>query len=130
LHGPSLLINALKQRNVEGNDAWGAWSFENPSLAAVLWPLVQQVAFQELYECVPELLETAENATDPRLMEKNSLEIIARTAGERMRHSTEYSQIESLSGWLDRLSVTQNENKVWFDQLRTQLKKSSGLDKP
>lgn len=130
LHGPRLLIDALKQRNVDGDDAWGAWSFENPSLAAVLWPLVQHVAFQELYECVPELLETAENATDLLSMEKNALEIIARTAGQRMRHSTEHSQMESLSGWLDRLSVTQSENKAWFDQVRTELKKNSGIAPP
>jgi len=130
LHGPSVLINALKQRNVEGDDAWGAWSFENPSLAAVLWPLVQQVAFQELYECVPELLETAENTTDPRSLERSTLEIMARTAGQRIRHSTEYSQTEGLLAWLDRLSVTQNENKAWFDKVKAQLRKSSALDKP
>lgn len=123
--GADVLVNALKQRNADGNDMWGSWSVLHPSEAAIFWPLVQQVAFQRLYECIPELLQLAELADDPIWLERESLEVIFRAAQARIRRSSEESQTVDLLTWLSGLPVKDPENKQWLKNQREELLKTT-----
>jgi hypothetical protein len=47
---------------------WQAWSDSNPESATVLWPLVAQLARQQLYLLLPELFELANAESDPKTL--------------------------------------------------------------
>lgn len=64
-HGPEILIGYLTATNADGANAWDDWSFKNPAHAKVLWPIVQEVAEQDLYFCVPELFRLAASEIPP-----------------------------------------------------------------
>lgn len=125
-HAAGILIDAFEQRSADGSDFWGAWSFRNPSLAAILWPMVQSIAFQQLYDCLPEILEMAESARDAESLEKQALEMIARTVAERLKRASEESQSSELIDWLDGLSVTQPGNAEWFSELKKRVRTTRG----
>jgi tetratricopeptide (TPR) repeat protein len=55
-------LDALDSKSVH---VWLTWTTENPELAKVVWPVVAQVARQDLYIFVPDLFELARNAGDP-----------------------------------------------------------------
>jgi hypothetical protein len=116
-----VLVNALKQRNADGNDMWGSWSVLHPSEAAIFWPIVQQVAFQRLYECIPELLQLAELARDPVSLERESLEVVIRAVTARMRRSSEESQTTDLLSWLSGFPVKDPENNRWLENQQREL---------
>jgi hypothetical protein len=69
--GPQILIDYLEAKDANGANIWDAWSFRNSQQAAVLWPIVQQVAIQEMYHCVPDLLRTANGELDVNRLDKN-----------------------------------------------------------
>jgi len=123
-HGANVLANALNQRSPDGNDVWGAWSVRHPTVAAVFWPLVQQVAFQQLYECIPELLQIAELADDPVSLERESLSVIVRATTERIKRSNEDAQSTELLDWLSGISVKDPENSGWLTKQKDELLKS------
>lgn len=53
----SVLVEALQMFDSKANDTvWGKWSFDNPKLAAVLWPSIQELAIHNIYFVIPELL--------------------------------------------------------------------------
>ncbi len=58
-YGPGILLGYLSSMNANGANAWDDWSFKNPAHAKILWPIVQEAAEQNLYFCVPELLQHA-----------------------------------------------------------------------
>ncbi len=87
----SILEDALKERNADGHSYWGAWSMKNPKEAQVLWPIVQQMACQELYSTVPALLETAESNVETAKLREQLLMIVAD------RIVTECSQANAVS---------------------------------
>lgn len=123
--GAEILVEALQQRNADGNDFWGKWSFDNPKLAAILWPLVQQVAIHELYECIPEILEIAESSSDPASLEQQALDTVARSVIEyleRLEFSSDESRGAISTSWLESMSVTQRENASWWADLQQQLR--------
>ena len=62
--GPKILIDNLYSTNADGAQVWDAWSSKNSAHAAVLWPIVQQVAIHDLYACVPELLRNADSGLE------------------------------------------------------------------
>lgn len=117
-HGASILVDALSRRNADGHNAWGAWSFENPNTAAVLWPLVQRVAILDLYECIPSLLEAAQNAEDAASFELSALETIADAIEQRIIRATEDGQSQPLLDGFSNLPVTQAENAKWIERRR------------
>jgi hypothetical protein len=123
-HSATILIDALRQRDADGLDAWGQWSLRQPNLAAVVWPLVQQVAFQHLYSCVPELLELAESTSDPVLLERELLDAIARVVVEHLRQSTEEAQPTALLSWFTALTVVNPQNIDWFEKRKESVRRT------
>ncbi len=69
--GPEILIDYLEAKDVNGANAWDAWSFRNPKRADILWPIVQQVAIQDIYHCIPELLRTAKSDLAETQLDRN-----------------------------------------------------------
>lgn len=123
VHGADILVNALGQRTADGIDMWGTWSLAHPNAASVFWPMVQQVAFQQLYECIPELLQVAETVDDPIQLEKESLVAIERTVRERIQRSTEEAQTTDLLDWFSGLTVKDPENQQLLSKLNDDLRR-------
>ncbi len=55
----AILIDAIGDQNQIPGHEWKEWSSDNPPLAALLWPAVQQLAIHRAYFAIPELLELA-----------------------------------------------------------------------
>ena len=55
----SILIRYLE------SGVWEQWSVDHPKAAAVLWPLVQRMAIDDLYLLLPGVFEIAETETNP-----------------------------------------------------------------
>ena len=55
----SILTNYLRQPGAMGMESWLAWSNANPKLANELWGIVGQLANEDLYPIIPEVLEAA-----------------------------------------------------------------------
>lgn len=83
--GPKILIDHLRANNADGLNLWDAWSFHNPKHAALLWPLVQQVALKDMYFCVPDLLQNSNAALDLETFEKNLKKICLRASQTKIR---------------------------------------------
>ena len=83
--GPTILIERLQTINADGVNFWDAWSFHNPKHAALLWPLVQQIAIKEMYFCIPELLANSEPGMDVKAFEKNLKRICLRAAKVKLK---------------------------------------------
>jgi hypothetical protein len=55
------LVNSIKNITFSANQMnWEGWSADHPSLAAILWPAVQQIAIHHAYFVIPELLAEIE----------------------------------------------------------------------
>ncbi|MDZ4851950.1 MAG: hypothetical protein SGI77_21895 [Pirellulaceae bacterium] len=55
----SILTQCMTAENAERELVWENWSKDNPKLAKILWPAVQQLAMHRAYFSVPELLRIA-----------------------------------------------------------------------
>lgn len=86
--GPKILIDQLQANNADGLNLWDAWSFRNPKHAALLWPLVQQVALKEMYFCIPDLLQNSNPTLDLETFEKNLKKICLKAAQTKIRTLT------------------------------------------
>lgn len=60
---PSILTAYLEGHGSHGID-WEQWSKDHPQAAAVLWPLVQQMAIDHLYLLLPQVFDLARQHTD------------------------------------------------------------------
>lgn len=65
---PNIAWMLLQTTNANGVNFWDEWSTKNPQLAAVFWPLLQQVLIEEKYFYVPTLLEQASASTDSKVL--------------------------------------------------------------
>ena len=83
--GPQILIDYLDAKDANGANVWDAWSFRNSQQAAVLWPIVQQVALQEMYHCVPDLLRTANSDLDLKTLDKNLRMVCLQSAQSKLK---------------------------------------------
>ena len=63
-----ILCSYLDTSDDKGGLAWQHWSDTNPGAAKALWPLVAQLARQQLYLLVPELFELAGAEADPKAL--------------------------------------------------------------
>lgn len=93
--GPSVLYSYLTSKNPNGDNHWDDWSFRNPNLASVLWPIVQQAALQDLYFCIPELMRSAEGGLNPAELNKE-LKILCLQA---LAQKSTLSSSENLRNW-------------------------------
>jgi hypothetical protein len=74
----AILVNVLKIHDFSTNDlVWERWSADNPSLAAILWPAIQQIAIHHAYFVIPELLSEIKLSKPD---ESEILEIIAKSS--------------------------------------------------
>jgi len=104
--GPKILIDLLQSNNADGVNLWDAWSFRNPSHAALLWPLVQQAAMKEMYFCIPELLSNSDANLDVKIFDKNLRKMCLLASKIRLK---------TLSGTKDTANALQLRN--WGQQL-------------
>ncbi|MFY8201035.1 MAG: hypothetical protein ACOVLE_10215, partial [Pirellula staleyi] len=91
---------------------WDDWSFRNPNLAAVLWPIVQQAAMLELYLCVPELMRTAESVEGQAELKKQLKRICLEAALKRSWESSESSSSSTpaqLKNWAIEFAADLND---------------------
>jgi hypothetical protein len=65
-----ILCSYLDATNDNQNLYWQRWSNTHSEAAKVLWPLVAQLARQQLYLFVPELFELADGESDPEALAK------------------------------------------------------------
>lgn len=65
----SMLTTYLAGDGGSGVD-WEEWSQKNMPAAKVLWPLVQNLATQQLYLLLPRVFELAENQSDPKQLDQ------------------------------------------------------------
>jgi len=118
--GAKILIDYLEAKDADGANAWDAWSFKNPQQAAVLWPIVQQVAIHEMYHCVPELLRSAKSEIDVNEFDK-SLRMVclvaAQTKLKALRESKDSDREKILSRWVLELTDDYQED-VEFAKIR------------
>ena len=61
--------------NESGTSYWLEWTKQNPELAKVLWPIVAKAARQQLYIFVPDLIESARQATNAKQFQRD-LELV------------------------------------------------------
>lgn len=124
--GPKILIDYLQSTNADGSNIWDAWSFQNPTLAAILWPIVQEVAFRELYFCIPDLMRNAGSHLDASILKKRLLIVCTQAAKEKLLSLGETSDTlaeDELRSWA--LSLTSDfRNDPEFQELRSELSKS------
>lgn len=63
-----ILCSYLDMADANSRLVWQHWSDTNTEAAKVLWPLVAQLARQQLYLLVPELFELASSESDPKTL--------------------------------------------------------------
>jgi len=61
-----ILTNYIDAEDSSGDSIWLKWTQANPKLAGVLWPAISQLAIDELYIYVPEVLALAEGTEDAK----------------------------------------------------------------
>lgn len=123
--GPKILINYLQSTNADGANVWDAWSFKNPSHAAILWPIVQEVASQDLYFCVPELLRIADNQSDAHNLKRTLLIVCTRAAQAKLKSFAEMKETKleiELRSWALSLSSDFGTDRE-LQELRLQISK-------
>jgi tetratricopeptide (TPR) repeat protein len=66
----AILCQYLDARTPDGEFCWLEWSKARPQLAEVLWPAVADMARQQLYILIPELIRAAKQARDRPQLER------------------------------------------------------------
>ncbi|HUP81482.1 MAG TPA: hypothetical protein VM260_23225 [Pirellula sp.] len=115
--------------NANGANVWDDWSFRNPALAAILWPIVQEVAVKDLYFCVPDLLRNADNHLDAQNLRRTLLIICTQAAQAKLKAlaETNETKLESeLRSWALALS-SEFRTDPDLQRLRSQLSKNGGI---
>ena len=113
--GPDILVDYLNFKNADGQSYWDDWSFRNPNLAAILWPVVQQAAMRELYFCVPELMRTAESVAGPAELNRQLKRVCLEAALKRSSHLSESGSSSSLAptrDWVTEFAGDLNDDVV------------------
>jgi hypothetical protein len=73
-----ILCNYLDMADDNSRLVWQHWSDTNPEAAKVLWPVVAQLARQQLYLLLPELFELASVESDPKTLAQELDQSLAR----------------------------------------------------
>jgi hypothetical protein len=79
---------------------------------------------QELYVCIPELMQLAEVAPDPQTLEEQAFETVAKAVIDRIQRATEDSEVQRLVGWFDGLPTTQANDPDWLPALKDKVHKA------
>ena len=121
--GPEILFDYLTFKNADGHNYWDEWSFRNPNLAAVLWPVVQQAAMRDLYFCVPDLMRTAESVAGPAELNRQLKRVCLEAAVKRSSHLSESGSSISIAptkDWATEFAGDLNDDVV-FKELISKL---------
>ncbi len=79
VHGDAeILCSYLDTADENRRMVWQHWSDTHTEAAKVLWPLVAQLARQQLYLLVPDLFELASSESDPKTLAKKLDQSLAR----------------------------------------------------
>jgi len=73
-----ILCSFLDTKDDKQKSYWQVWSNTHPEAAKVLWPLIAELARQQLYLFVPELFELADGETDPQALAEELNRSLAR----------------------------------------------------
>lgn len=60
----AFLCDYLDLRDYQGKRVWLDWTTDHPQLAKIFWPVIHQLALQELYVFMPDLFEFALQAKE------------------------------------------------------------------
>ncbi len=105
--GPKILLNCLQSTNADGSSVWDEWSFKNPRYAAILWPIVQGAAMQQMYFCIPDILHGADTQLDVQDFKKQLQRVCllaAQTKWKALLESHDTNSEDSLKNWLKSLT--------------------------
>jgi hypothetical protein len=72
-----ILCNYLDQTDEQGAYVWLRWSKEHPELAKCLWPTIVELARENLYMFVPELMVLAQSARDADQLSRELADTLA-----------------------------------------------------
>ena len=88
-----ILCAYLDQTDHDGDYVWEEWSKKNPKLSSVLWPVLENIAQQQLYFLTPDLVDLAKTAKDQktfqnqiRLLLAEKYEFLAGTQQQLNKH--------------------------------------------
>lgn len=125
-----VLYDSLSERNADGKDYWGAWSKSNPQRAAVLWPLIQQTAYHELYFAIPAMLECAESSPNTDQMERDLFQHIASALATQCnpQPATNTPSAASDIGWFLELQPKSASSTIQSEILAIQQAAVAGTD--
>jgi hypothetical protein len=125
----NVLVGSLAQRNADGADYWGAWSVAHNDRAVVLWPLVQEAAYHELYFAIPEILDRAEQAPNVDQMELLVLQSIASAIPKRIATldpSQNTEEIQTIIDWFSSASIRTKSESI-LAEIRKLQEETRGL---
>lgn len=102
--GPKILISYLQSTNADGASVWDEWSFKNPPHAAILWPIVQEAAVQQMYFCIPEILRSVDTELNTKDFKKKLQRVCTQAAQTKLKAMAESEATNRLRKWA--LSLT------------------------
>jgi len=102
--GPKILLSYLQSTNADGASVWDEWSFKNPPYAAILWPLVQEAAVQQMYFCIPEILRSVDTELNAKDFKNKLQRVCTQAAQTKLKGLVESEATNSLRKWA--LSLT------------------------
>lgn len=102
--GPKILLSYLQSTNADGASVWDEWSFNSPPYAAILWPIVQDAAVQQMYFCIPEILRSVDTDLNIRDFKKKLQTVCTQAAQTKLKAMVDSEASNSLRKWA--LSLT------------------------
>ena len=120
--GPKILINYLSSTNADGSSVWDDWSFNNPRYAAILWPIVQEAAVQQMYFCIPEILRSIDTELNIEDFKNKLQRICAQAAQTKLKAMGESQDTDRLRKWALSL-IEEFEDNPEIQALRSALTK-------
>ena len=103
--GPKILLSYLQSTNADGASVWDEWSFKNPPYAAILWPIVQEAAVQQMYFCIPEILGSIDTELNTKDFKNKLRGVCTQAALTKLKAMVESEARNSLRKWA--LSLTE-----------------------
>jgi hypothetical protein len=102
---------------VQSNDYWHDWSSREPAKAKVLWPVIQKLAFRELYILMPTLFAFALDSADDMALKRSIDEYLQKSYAELVVELRNAGR-EELAAELLREAITDFPNDPKLQALR------------
>jgi hypothetical protein len=108
-----ILVQYLDAQDAKTTHRWVKWSEDNPQLAKVFWPAVQQLAEHELYVFLPELFDLTKRHTDPvALKAALDAEVVKRLLFLARRLQDRDAHTEAIAALDDALALDPNNQEL------------------